>query len=155
MLILFPGVFLLALWLGLRLELAAEPDQPARRSDFVVFNRSSFFETTSLRVVRNVTAVDSMIYRSPFDIDPGFFLRARPTITNPLPPNPVAGVSATLRAFAQLAPPTSGMPLTVVASANSRGVRTHGVNMVTSRMLGVFLHDPRSREEVLKLMSLR
>ena len=106
------------------LELAAEPDQPARRSDFVVFNRSSFFETTSLRVVRNVTAVDSMIYRSPFDIDPGFFLRARPTITNPLPPNPVAGVSATLRAFAQLAPPTSGMPLTVVASANSRGVRT-------------------------------
>ena len=36
-----------------------------------------------------------------------------------------------------------------------RGVRTHGVNMVTSRMLGVFLHDPRSREEVLKLMSLR
>jgi len=36
-----------------------------------------------------------------------------------------------------------------------RGVRTHGVKMVTSRMLGVFLHDPRSREEVLKLMSLR
>jgi len=36
-----------------------------------------------------------------------------------------------------------------------RGVRTHGVDMVTSRMLGVFLNDPRSREEVLKLMSLR
>jgi len=36
-----------------------------------------------------------------------------------------------------------------------RGVRTHGVNMVTSRMLGVFLNDPRSREEVLKLMSMR
>ena len=34
-----------------------------------------------------------------------------------------------------------------------RGVRTHGVTMVTSRMLGVFLNDHRSREEVLKLMS--
>ncbi|WP_404822927.1 GTP cyclohydrolase I FolE [Novosphingobium huizhouense] len=33
-----------------------------------------------------------------------------------------------------------------------RGVRTHGVNMVTSRMLGVFLDDPRSRREVLSLM---
>ncbi|MCW1381616.1 GTP cyclohydrolase I FolE [Novosphingobium sp. KCTC 2891] len=33
-----------------------------------------------------------------------------------------------------------------------RGVRTHGVNMVTSRMLGVFLDDPRTRREVLSLM---
>nr|WP_225010342.1 GTP cyclohydrolase I FolE [Novosphingobium percolationis] len=33
-----------------------------------------------------------------------------------------------------------------------RGVRTHGVTMVTSRMLGVFLDDPRSRREVLSLM---
>lgn len=33
-----------------------------------------------------------------------------------------------------------------------RGVRTHGVNMVTSRMMGVFLDDPRSRKEVLGLM---
>lgn len=106
------------------LQLAAEPDQPARRSDFVVLNRSSIFETTSLRVVRNVTAVDSMVYRSPFEIDPGFFVRAQPTTTNPLAPNPVAGVSATLRAFAELKPPTSGRPLSVVASANSRGVRT-------------------------------
>ena len=33
-----------------------------------------------------------------------------------------------------------------------RGVRTPGVSMVTSRMIGTFLEDQRSREEVLKLM---
>lgn len=33
-----------------------------------------------------------------------------------------------------------------------RGVRTTGVNMVTSRLLGCFLEDPRSRKEVLSLM---
>lgn len=33
-----------------------------------------------------------------------------------------------------------------------RGVRTTGVNMVTSRLLGCFLDDPRSRKEVLSLM---
>ena len=34
----------------------------------------------------------------------------------------------------------------------ARGVRTPGVGMVTSRMMGTFLDDHRSREEVLKLM---
>ena len=34
----------------------------------------------------------------------------------------------------------------------ARGVRTPGVTMTTSRMMGTFLDDPRSREEVLKLM---
>ena len=34
----------------------------------------------------------------------------------------------------------------------ARGVRTPGVSMVTSRVMGTFLEDPRSREEVLKLM---
>ncbi len=34
----------------------------------------------------------------------------------------------------------------------ARGVCTPGVGMVTSRMMGTFLEDPRSREEVLKLM---
>ena len=34
----------------------------------------------------------------------------------------------------------------------ARGVRTPGVVMTTSRMMGTFLEDPRSREEVLKLM---
>lgn len=34
----------------------------------------------------------------------------------------------------------------------SRGVRTPGVGMVTSRMLGCFLDDHRSRKEVLSLM---
>ena len=34
----------------------------------------------------------------------------------------------------------------------ARGVRTPGVAMTTSRMMGTFLNDPRSREEVLKLM---
>lgn len=34
----------------------------------------------------------------------------------------------------------------------ARGVRTPGVGMVTSRMMGTFLEDSRSREEVLKLM---
>lgn len=33
-----------------------------------------------------------------------------------------------------------------------RGVRTPGVGMVTSRMLGCFLEDPTSRREVLSLM---
>ncbi|QCI92569.1 GTP cyclohydrolase I FolE [Novosphingobium sp. EMRT-2] len=33
-----------------------------------------------------------------------------------------------------------------------RGVRTPGVGMVTSRMLGCFLEDSRSRKEVLSLM---
>ena len=33
-----------------------------------------------------------------------------------------------------------------------RGVRTHGVGMVTSRMLGCFLDDANSRKEVLSLM---
>jgi len=33
-----------------------------------------------------------------------------------------------------------------------RGVRTPGVGMVTSRMMGTFLHDPRARKEVLALM---
>jgi GTP cyclohydrolase I len=34
-----------------------------------------------------------------------------------------------------------------------RGVRTHGVGMVTSRMLGCFLDNPDSRKEVLALMT--
>lgn len=34
-----------------------------------------------------------------------------------------------------------------------RGVKTHGVGMITSRMLGCFLDDPNSRKEVLALMS--
>ena len=33
-----------------------------------------------------------------------------------------------------------------------RGVRTPGVAMVTSRLLGCFLDDPRSRKEVMSLM---
>jgi GTP cyclohydrolase I len=33
-----------------------------------------------------------------------------------------------------------------------RGVRTPGVGMVTSRMMGTFLEDPRARKEVLALM---
>ena len=38
------------------------------------------------------------------------------------------------------------------ACMTARGVRTPGVVMTTSRMMGVFLEDSRSREEVLKLM---
>jgi GTP cyclohydrolase IA len=34
-----------------------------------------------------------------------------------------------------------------------RGVKTHGVGMVTSRMLGCFLDNPESRKEVLALMN--
>jgi GTP cyclohydrolase I len=33
-----------------------------------------------------------------------------------------------------------------------RGVKTPGVSMVTSRMMGCFLDDNRSRKEVLSLM---
>ena len=33
-----------------------------------------------------------------------------------------------------------------------RGVRTPGVGMITSRLLGVFLEDSSSRKEVLSLM---
>ena len=36
-----------------------------------------------------------------------------------------------------------------------RGVKTHGVGMVTSRMLGCFLHNPDSRKEVLSLINGR
>ena len=36
-----------------------------------------------------------------------------------------------------------------------RGVKTHGVGMVTSRMLGCFLTDPDSRKDVLSLMTKR
>jgi GTP cyclohydrolase I len=36
-----------------------------------------------------------------------------------------------------------------------RGVKTHGVGMVTSRMLGCFLTNPDSRKEVLSLMTKR
>jgi GTP cyclohydrolase I len=38
------------------------------------------------------------------------------------------------------------------ACMTARGVRTPGVTMVTSRVTGVFRSDPRTREEVLKLM---
>ena len=34
-----------------------------------------------------------------------------------------------------------------------RGVKTHGVSMVTSRMLGCFLDNPDSRKEVLSLIN--
>ncbi|WP_159754601.1 GTP cyclohydrolase I FolE [Sphingomonas sp. 8AM] len=40
------------------------------------------------------------------------------------------------------------------ACMTARGVRTSGVNMVTSRMMGVFRDDDRSRKEVLSLMGL-
>ncbi|GGC23290.1 GTP cyclohydrolase 1 [Novosphingobium marinum] len=38
------------------------------------------------------------------------------------------------------------------ACMTARGVRTPGVEMVTSQMMGVFLEDERSRKEVLSLM---
>jgi GTP cyclohydrolase IA len=38
------------------------------------------------------------------------------------------------------------------ACMTARGVRTPGVGMTTSRMMGVFREDERSRQEVLKLM---
>ncbi|GGO93646.1 GTP cyclohydrolase I FolE [Stakelama pacifica] len=38
------------------------------------------------------------------------------------------------------------------ACMTARGVRTPGVTMTTSRMMGIFREDPRSRAEVLKLM---
>lgn len=37
---------------------------------------------------------------------------------------------------------------------SGRGVRTHGVTMKTSRMMGVFREDEKSRKEVLKLMGI-
>jgi GTP cyclohydrolase I len=40
------------------------------------------------------------------------------------------------------------------ACMSARGVLTPGVTMTTSRMMGVFRDDERSREEVLKLMGL-
>ncbi|TCP34702.1 GTP cyclohydrolase I FolE [Sphingomonas sp. BK235] len=41
------------------------------------------------------------------------------------------------------------------ACMTARGVRTPGVSMVTSRMMGVFRDDERSRKEVLALMGLK
>lgn len=49
----------------------------------------------------------------------------------------------------------SGVAVVICASHScmtARGVRTPGVRMMTSRMMGAFLEDSRSREEVLKLM---
>ncbi|WP_066652549.1 MULTISPECIES: GTP cyclohydrolase I FolE [Sphingomonas] len=40
------------------------------------------------------------------------------------------------------------------ACMTARGVRTPGVNMVTSRMMGIFRDDERSRKEVLALMGV-
>jgi GTP cyclohydrolase I len=40
------------------------------------------------------------------------------------------------------------------ACMTARGVRTPGVTMVTSRMMGVFREDERSRKEVLALMGV-
>lgn len=37
---------------------------------------------------------------------------------------------------------------------SGRGVRTHGVSMKTSRMMGVFREDEKSRKEVLNLMGV-
>jgi GTP cyclohydrolase I len=37
---------------------------------------------------------------------------------------------------------------------SGRGVRTHGVTMKTSRMMGIFREDEKSRKEVLNLMGL-
>ncbi|CAN5297996.1 GTP cyclohydrolase I FolE [soil metagenome] len=41
------------------------------------------------------------------------------------------------------------------ACMTARGVRTPGVTMTTSRMMGVFRDDERSREEVLALIGLK
>ncbi|MBM3929286.1 MAG: GTP cyclohydrolase I FolE [Sphingomonadales bacterium] len=41
------------------------------------------------------------------------------------------------------------------ACMTARGVRTPGVGMMTSRMMGVFRDDERSRKEVLALMGMR
>ena len=41
------------------------------------------------------------------------------------------------------------------ACMTARGVRTPGVTMVTSRMMGVFRDDERSRREVLALMDMQ
>ena len=41
------------------------------------------------------------------------------------------------------------------ACMTARGVRTPGVSMVTSRMMGVFRDDERSRKEVLALMGMQ
>ena len=49
----------------------------------------------------------------------------------------------------------SGVAVVIEAShacMTARGVRTPGVAMTTSRMMGVFREDERSRSEVLKLM---
>jgi len=40
------------------------------------------------------------------------------------------------------------------ACMTARGVRTPGVELVTSRMMGVFLTDERSRKEVLSLLAV-
>ncbi len=49
----------------------------------------------------------------------------------------------------------AGVAVVIEASHScmtARGVRTPGVGMVTSRLLGCFLDDARSREEVMSLM---
>lgn len=53
----------------------------------------------------------------------------------------------------QLKPQGVGVVIEATHSCmTARGVRTPGVGMITSRMMGTFLEDSRSREEVMRLM---
>jgi hypothetical protein len=104
-------------------QLAAKMNEPARTTDFHVYSRQNGYRPTSFRVVRPVTEVVSMTYRSPFELQPGFFVRRLPEFDGDFSTEPVPAVAPTARRLAERASPVSGPPMRVVVSANSRGVR--------------------------------
>jgi len=79
-----------------------------------------------------------------------------------LPKNHVVGISKlarVLHGFARRLQVQERLTAEVIEATHAcmaaRGVRTPGVTMVTSRMMGVFRDDERSRKEVLSLMGAR
>ena len=136
-------------------QLAAKMDEPARTTDFHVYTRMTSIFPTSFRVVRPVTEVASMTYRSPFERDPGFFVRRLPEFSADFSTDPVPAIAPMARRLAERAPPTSGPPIRVVVSANSRGVRqqdgtgqaggfAHGFTLATFEdNAGIFLRPVR------------
>ncbi len=136
-------------------QLAAKMNEPARITDFHVYSRQSSYMSTSFRVVRPTTAVESMTYRSPFERQPGFFVRRLPEFVDDFSTQPVQAVAPLSRRLGERAVPNSGPPMRVVVSANSRGVRqqdgtgqaggfAHGFTLATFEdNAGIFLRPVR------------
>ncbi|TVQ59464.1 MAG: hypothetical protein EA379_10760 [Phycisphaerales bacterium] len=86
-----------------------------------VYLRSGAPLSGSLDVVRPVLETEGMVYESPFDVSPGFFVREIPEADPPLPSPPfTTAVAPRIRALAL----GEAGHVRVMSSANSRGVKT-------------------------------